>query len=164
ALLEGRQICFDGLDDLEPDKHVRVQRLLAARVERTLVCAASAQAVVALGESTAVVVEVPQPSFAERRTAWAATTGIDEVDDVAAKFRLSVGHIGDAAAVARLAAASRGEAVPQQTDLDLGARRASSTRLAELASRLDSPFGWDDLVIADRQLEVLRSISAYLRH
>ena len=160
----GGRLCFDGLDDLEPDKHVRVQRLLAARVERTLVCAASPQAVVALGESTAVVVEVPQPSFAERRTAWAATTGIDEVDDVAAKFRLSVGHIGDAAAVARLAAASRGEAVPQQTDLDLGARRASSTRLAELASRLDSPFGWDDLVIADRQLEVLRSISAYLRH
>jgi hypothetical protein len=143
---------------------VRVQRLLAARAERTLVCAASAQAVVALGESTAVVVEVPQPSFAERRTAWAATTGIDDVDDVAAKFRLSVGHIGDAAAVARLAAATRGEGVPQQADLDLGARRASSTRLAELASRLDSPFGWNDLVIADRQLEVLRSISAYLRH
>jgi hypothetical protein len=164
ALLEGRQVVFDGLDDLEPDKHVRVQRLLAARGERTLVCATTAQAVVALGESTAVVLEVPQPSFAERRTAWAESTGIAEVDDVAAKFRLSIGHIADAAAVAGLAAASRGEAAPQQADLDLGARRASSTRLAELASRLDSPFGWDDLVIADRQLEVLRSISAYLRH
>jgi hypothetical protein len=164
ALLEGRQLCFDGLDDLDPDKHVRVQRLLAARLERTLVCVASPQAVVALGESTAVVVEVPQPGFAERRTAWSATTGIDEVDDVAAKFRLSIGQIADAAAVARLAAASRGETGQQQADLDLGARRASSTRLAELASRLDSPFGWDDLVIADRQLEVLRSISAYLRH
>ena len=119
---------------------------------------------VALGEATAIVVEVPPPTFAERRSAWAAASGIDEVDDVAAKFRLSIGQIAEAADVAKLAAATRGEDAPKRTDLDLGARRASSTRLAELASRLDAPFGWDDLVIPDRQLEVLHSISAYLRH
>jgi hypothetical protein len=86
------------------------------------------------------------------------------VDDVAAKFRLSIGQISDAASVARLAATARGDETPAGPDLDLGARRASSTRLAELASRLDAPFSWGDLVIPDRQLEVLRSISAYLRH
>ena len=164
ALLEGRRLCFDGLDELEPDKHLRVQRALAAREERTILCADSAQAVVALGEATAIVIEVPQPSFAERRSAWAAAAGSDEVDDVAAKFRLSVGQIAEAADVARLSAGTRGESVPEKPDLDLGARRASSTRLAELASRLDAPFAWPDLVIPDRQLEVLHSISAYLRH
>ena len=91
-------------------------------------------------------------------------TGSDEIDDVAAKFRLSIGQINDAADVAKLTAATRGETVPLRSDLDLGARRASSTRLAELATRLESPFGWGDLVIAERQLDVLHSISAYLRH
>jgi hypothetical protein len=164
ALLEERVLCFAGIDDLEPDKHERVRRALAARNERAVICAASPQAVVALGDSTAIVVEAPQASFAERRSAWAAAAGVDEVNDVAAKFRLSVGQIADAADVAKLAAAARGESEPASADLDLGARRASSTRLAELASRLDAPVGWDDLVIPDRQLEVLRSISAYLRH
>jgi ATPase family associated with various cellular activities (AAA) len=164
ALLEGRRICFDGLDELEPDRHLRVQRVLGARGERTLVCASTAQAVVALGEATAVVVEAPQASFGERRAAWAAHTGTEDVNDVAAKFRLSVGQIGDAADVARLSAMTRGEALPTPPDLDLGARSASSTRLAELASRLDAPFTWADIVIAERQLEVLHSISSYLRH
>jgi hypothetical protein len=164
ALLDERLLCFDGLDELEPDKHLKVQRALAARGERTIVCAHSAQAVVALGEATAIVIEAPPPTFAERRSAWAAASGIDEVDDAAAKFRLSIGQVAEAADVAKLAAATRGDATPGPADLDLGARRASSTRLAELASRLDAPFGWGDLVIPDRQLEVLRSISAYLRH
>ncbi len=164
ALLEGRQVVFDGLDDLEPDKHLRVQRALAARGERILVCARDADAVVALGDATAIVVPAPQPTFLERRAAWVVHAGMDAVDDVAAKFRLSIGQIADAASVARLAATARGDAVPAGPDLDLGARRASSTRLAELASRLDAPFSWADLVIPDRQLEVLRSISAYLRH
>ena len=165
ALLEGRRLVFDGLDDLEPDKHLRVQRALAARGEQTLLCAESPQAVVAFGDRTAVVVvEAPQPSFAERRTAWLALAGTADVDDVAAKFRLSIGQIAEAADVARLAATTRGESRPSGADLDLGARRASSTRLAELATRLDAPYSWRDLVIAERQQEVLHSISAYLRH
>jgi ATPase family associated with various cellular activities (AAA)/Winged helix domain, variant len=164
AALDGRVLCFDGLDDLEPDRQPRVQRALAALGERALLCAASAQAVVTLGDRTTIVVEAAMPSFAERRAAWAALTGAGGVDDVAAKFRLSIGQIGEAAQVAQLAATGRGEETPAGPDLDLGARRASSTRLAELASRLDNPFGWDDIVIAERQLEVLKSISSYLRH
>jgi ATPase family associated with various cellular activities (AAA) len=164
ALLEGREIVFDGLDDLEPEKHLRVQRALGARGERILVCARDADAVVALGDETAIVIPATPPTFAERRAAWVAHAGTEAVDDVAAKFRLSIRQIADAASVARLTARARGDAVPAGRDLDLGARRASSTRLAELASRLDAPFSWADLVIPDRQLEVLRSISAYLRH
>jgi hypothetical protein len=165
ALLEGRVLVFDGIDDLEPDKHLRVQRQLMARGERPLLCADSPQAVVALGDRTAVVVvEAPMASFAERRAAWAALAGTDQIEDVAAKFRLSIGQISEAADIAKLISSSRGEPAATPADLDLGARRASTTRLAELASRLDSPFGWGDLVIAERQLDVLHSISAYLRH
>jgi hypothetical protein len=164
AVLEGRELCFDGLEALEPEKRTPVQRALAARSGRTFLCAGSRDAVVALGDRTALVVEVPLPSFAERRESWAAATGADDVGDAAAKFRLSIGQIAEAAEVARLAAHARGEETPTGPDLDLGARQASSSKLAELASRLDPSFGWDDLVLSDRPLEVLRSISAYLRH
>ena len=49
-------------------------------------------------------------------------------------------------------------------DLDLGARQASSSRLGDLATRLAPGYGWDDLVLPERQLDLLHSITAYLRH
>jgi hypothetical protein len=164
SALEDSELCFDSLDEVEPEKRRRVQRALAVRPGRTLVCAATREAVVALGEQTVLVVEAPLPSFAERRDSWAAATRAGNVSEVAAKFRLSVGQIDDAAEVARLAAHARGEPTPSGPDLDLGARQASSSKLAELASRLEPSFGWDDLVLPDRPLEILQSISAYLRH
>ena len=53
---------------------------------------------------------------------------------------------------------------PRRADLDLGARRASSGALGQLATRLDLRFAWDDLILPPRSSEVLRSISAYIRH
>ena len=164
AALTGSRLCFEGLEELEPGGRSRVLRALAAREERVVVCALERDAAVALGEETAIIVEVPLPSYAERREAWAALSGAEDVGDSAAKFRLSIGQIADAAEVARLAARARGDETPQPADLDLGARQASSTTLAELASRLDPVFSWSDLVLPERQLEVLTSISAYLRH
>jgi hypothetical protein len=164
AALEGRRLGFDGIEALDPAARSGAVRALAALGERALVCALTHDAAVALGDRTAIVVEVPPPSFAERRTAWAAQAGTDEVDDVAAKFRLSMTQIADAAEVARQTAAMEGEGPPRAHHLDLGARRASSSRLGELAVRLDPAFGWDQLVLPERPLEVLGSISAYLRH
>jgi hypothetical protein len=83
---------------------------------------------------------------------------------VDAKFRLSMSQIADAAEVARHTAAVEGLAAPGPGHLDLGARRASSGRLGELAARLDPAFGWEQLVLPARPTEVLHSISAYLRH
>lgn len=164
AALEGRRLCLDGLEGLDPGARRGALRALAGLGERALVCGAGPEAAVALGERTAIVVEVPPPSFAERRAAWEARTGADEVADVAAKFRLSVAQIADAAEVARHSAAVEGLEVPLPRHLDLGARRASSGRLGELAARLEPAFGWEQLVLPDRPLDVLRSISAYLRH
>jgi ATPase family associated with various cellular activities (AAA) len=164
AALAGARLCFDGLDSLDPGERRRVQRALAARPERALVTTRDRDAAVALGDQTSLVVEAPMPSLAERREAWRALASVAEVDDVAGKFRLSIGQIVDAAEVARLAAAAAGGAEPAATDLDLGARQASSTRIGELATRLEPAFGWEDLVLPTRQREVLGSISGYLRH
>ncbi|HSJ74113.1 MAG TPA: ATP-binding protein [Miltoncostaeaceae bacterium] len=164
SALEGSRRCFDGLEALEPGARRAAVRALAAVDERALVCAASTDAAVALGDHTAIVLEVPLPTFAERRAAWAAYAGSDDVEDVAAKFRLSMTQIADAAEVARQSAAAEGEPGPAARHLDLGARRASSSRLGELAVRLEPAFDWDQLVLPPRPLEVLGSISPYLRH
>jgi hypothetical protein len=164
AALAAAQLCFDGLNRLDPGERVRVELTLAARTTRSLFCADARETAVALGDMTALVVEVPLPTLAERRGVWAAVTTADAVEEVAAKFRLSVGQIVEGAEAARLAALARGEAAPLPSDLDLGARQASSTRIGELATRLEPAFGWDDLVLPERQREVLASISSYLRH
>jgi hypothetical protein len=164
ACLAGGRLCFDGLERLDPGERLRIQLALAARSARTLVCADTRETAVALGDTTALVVEVPMPALSERRAVWAALSETDEVDEVAAKFRLSVGQIAEGAEAARLAAASRGQRSTSPPDLDLGARQASSTRIGELATRLEPAFGWDDLVLPERQREVLTSISSYLRH
>jgi ATPase family protein associated with various cellular activities (AAA)/winged helix domain-containing protein len=164
AAMEDRPLIFEGLEDLEPGDRARVLRALEARAERAVIAAPSRAAALALGDRTVLLVEAPPPTFAERSQAWADLTGAAETDDVAAKFRLSIGQIVEAGEVARLAASAAGRAVPLPEELDLGARQASSSRLGELAARLPPGYGWDDLVMPERQRELLQSISAYLRH
>jgi len=162
--LEGRPVVFGGLEDVEPGDRARILRAVAGRPERTVFAAPSRSAALALGDSTVLLVEAPPPDFAERRRAWAQLTDSADIDEAAAKFRLSMGQLVEAAEVARLAAAARGDEVPTAADLDAGARQASSARLGELAARLPPGHGWDELVVPARQLDLLRSISAYLRH
>jgi hypothetical protein len=164
AALEDRPVIFEGLEDIEPADRARLLRAIETRPERTILAAPTRTAALALGERTVLLVEAPSPSFAERRQAWADLTGTPETGDVAAKFRLSMTQIVEAAEVSRLSAAARGAQTPEPSDLDLGARQASSSRLGELAARLPPGFRWEDLVVPERQRELLQSISAYLRH
>jgi adenylate kinase family enzyme len=162
--LEDRPIVFEGLEDIEPGERGRLLRAIEQRPERTVLAAPTRTAALALGERTVLLVESAAPSFAERRQAWADLTGAADTGDVAAKFRLSMGQILEAAEVARLSATARGAERPEGVDLDLGARQASSSRLGELAARLPPGYHWEDLVVPARQRELLQSISAYLRH
>ena len=162
--LEGRRLCFDGLESVEPADRVKLLRALELHRGGAVMIAPSQAAAIALGDRTTIVLEAPMPSLAERAEAWAQLSGSDDVRDVAAKFRLSIGQIEEAAQVAALGAAARGASRPAARDLDEGARRASSSRLGELASRLDPVHRWADLVLPARQMGLLRSISSYLRH
>jgi hypothetical protein len=162
--LEDRCLCFDGLEQIEPADRARLLRVLEQRPGGVVMITPSRAAALALGDRTTIVLDAPMPSLQERVGAWRQISGCDEVRDVAAKFRLSIGQIHEAAEVAVLAAAARGAAQPTARDLDEGARQASSSRLGELAVRLDPVHRWDDLVLPARQLSLLRSISSYLRH
>jgi hypothetical protein len=164
SALEGRPIVFEGLEELDPADRGRLLRALEERPDRAVIAAPSRSASLALGDRKVLLVEAPPPTYAERQQAWTDLTGVEDTRDVAAKFRLSMGQIVEAAEVARLAAGARGEPRPVPSDLDLGSRQASSSRLGELASRLPPGYKWEDLVVPERQLELLQSISAYLRH
>jgi hypothetical protein len=162
--LEDRPLIFEGLEDIEPGERGRLLRAIESRKARTILAAPTRTAALALGERTVLLVEATSPSFAERTQAWADLTGASGTEDVAAKFRLSMTQIVEAAEVARLSATARGVPVVESADLDMGARQASSSRLGELAARLPPGYKWDDLVVPPKQTEQLQSISAYLRH
>ncbi len=164
AALHGGLFCIDGLEDLSGAERGRLLRAIDDSSERIVLVATSAREALALSERTTLTVEVPAPAFATRCRAWRRLTGSDDAREVAAKFRLSIEQIRIAAEVSVLAAEARGGSAPAPGDLDMGARHASSSRLGELATRLEPAYSWSDLVLAERQLEVLSSISAYLRH
>jgi MoxR-like ATPase len=164
AALEHALLCFDGLEDLNAAERSRLLEQIDSRPERSVLIGRTRREAQALADRTVLLVEVPFPSFTERRTAWEAFTGTDGAADVAAKFRLSIEQIVAAAEVSRVAARTRGLDAPEPADLDLGARHASSSRLGDLAARLSPGYSFDDLVLPDRQRDLLRSISAYLRH
>lgn len=164
--LEGRRLVLDGIDDLPPERRAAVERTLRDRRAPTVLVARHPGAFVALGDLTLLAVSVPSPSLAERAVAWAHHAGVTEADaaDVAAKFRLSVAQVDEGAAVARLAARTRGAGTPTHDDLDFGARQASSSRLGELATRLEPVHTWASIVLPERERGHLQSIAAHLRH
>ncbi len=164
AALDECQLCFDGAEDLPGPDRPSVIAALLARDHRVAVCASGREALVALDGLGAIPVDVPAPSFAERCALWRAHTGAEEVGDVSAKFRLGAVQIAHAAELARLSAAARSRSRPGLADLELGARQASSRRLDGLAVRVEPSHGFDDLVLPERQVGWLKSISAYLRH
>ena len=165
SALEDRPLIFEGLEDIEPGERARLLRAIEARPERTVLAAPTRTAALALGERTVLLVEA---GAAVVRRAPAGVGGPHAArptpSDVAAKFRLSMTQIVEAAEVARLSATARGADAPEPADLDAGARQASSSRLGELAARLPPGYQWEDLVVPPKQAEQLQSISAYLRH
>ncbi len=164
AALERSLLCFDGLEQLAPAERARILEQIDAQPQRPVLIGRDRSDAQALSERTVVLVEVPLPSFAERRAAWESLTGSAAASAVAAKFRLSVEQIRAGAEISLISAQVRGATIPEAADLDRGARHASTSRLGDLAARLPAVFGWDDLVLPDRQRGLLRSISAYLRH
>ncbi|HXF62552.1 MAG TPA: ATP-binding protein [Caldilineaceae bacterium] len=109
------------------------------------------------------------PDYARRQVLWRhylAAAGLDSatLDPVApaAQFTLTAGQIRDAVAVACDRALGRQEPVTQE-DLFAGARAASANRLAEMAHKIIPRYGWDDIILPDDQIRLLRELVATVR-
>jgi hypothetical protein len=165
AALENRIATIDGLGELPADTRKRILERACALPCRPVLCVSDRHEALALADLATLVVEVPALTLTERAAAWRAATGIDDVADIAARFRLDVGRIAEAAAVARAEAALGGRRRrPTPEQLSAGARAASSRRLGELARLLEPGPGWDDLILPARHLTALHTMSSFLRN
>ena len=164
ARLAGGRVCVTVTGEPAPEERAAVTAALAVHAHGLLIWAAHRDGVAWLDALGAATVEVPAPTAAERRVLWRRHVDGDDADLLAAKFRHSAAQIARAARLAGLTAAAGGRSEPSLEDLHLGARRASSRQLEQLAVTLPGRERWKELVLPERSLALLRSISAYLRH
>ena len=105
------------------------------------------------------------PSRAERAAIWSAALGGAEVaPQVSAAHRLALERIADGAWLAGAEASAAGRSEVSRADVEHGARAASISSLGDLAIAMAPDIGWEDLVLPERPLTLLRSLTAFLRH
>jgi hypothetical protein len=117
--------------------------------------------------------EFPIPAYPQRCALWEhflgrqtsevlETSEVWDVPPLAGQFQLTAGQIRDAVASARDRAAQRGEPLGNE-DLFAAARAHSNPRLSSLARKIVPRYGWEDIVLPDDQLTLLREIVATVR-
>ena len=163
AMLDGHVLCLDGVEDGAPEDRMAIASAITDLPVRAFVACATPGASLGWHGHPLVLIDVPEPTYADRVAAWSWHSGVDEVAGLAAKFRLSIGQIVRACELAADAAAADGSAVAA-AHLEEGARQASAGSLSELAQRVRSSYTWDQLVLPEQPLAMLRSIFAFLRH
>lgn len=108
--------------------------------------------------------EVPRPELDEQKAIWEQALGArarlvnGALDGVAGTFRLSARGIQAAADTV----AAGGENLHET--LWAACRAQARRRLEDLATRIEPRAGWEDLVLPDAPMQMLRQMSAQLRH
>jgi len=162
ALLTGTALYVD-VDDAE-SADARRAVLFLERLPGIVFVAAREP--VSLRLRPAVRIDVSKPDVHEQRRLWddalapAAARFNGDVDRVAGVFNLGAHHIR-AAAIEAMESIGDGE---QADALWNACRRQARPRLDQLAQRVDSSSGWDDLVLPAPQLALLHQIAAHVRH
>ncbi|MEA2589581.1 MAG: hypothetical protein QOH66_2508 [Actinomycetota bacterium] len=114
-------------------------------------------------------VEVAKPTPEEQLSAWASVLGLDATDSdtahvasmLAGQFNLNLGDIQESASLA-LAEPAPTEPLPDR--LWARCRDLTKPRLDVLAQRLDPKATWEDLVLAQEQVGLLRNIAGQVRN
>jgi len=127
----------------------------------------------ALRNNTFISCSFPLPAFAERKQLWKLclenyenSVGDTDIEDIAARFKLSGGQIRDVVSTAQGFAASRRrvKTVIATEDLYRACRNRSSLKLNSLARKINPRRKWKDLVLAVPVKEQLEEICAFVRH
>ncbi len=115
--------------------------------------------------------EFPIPAYRQRRALWKHFLGHSpllreeaelDLTALAGQFQLTSGQIRDAVATARDRTAQHSE-LPISIILFASARAHSNPRLSRLARKIMPRYGWEDIVLPDDQLDLLREIIATVR-
>lgn len=115
--------------------------------------------------------EVSALSTAEQHKLWRkalpewANSLNGSLDEIVTNFQLNHGEIKNISTAARTRTDSEalGKIEPSEVLWEL-CRTTARPRLDELAQRIETKADWDDLILPERQKDVLRKIAAYVRN
>jgi uncharacterized membrane protein len=104
----------------------------------------------------------PKPDYAQRQARWRhflshSVGEPSKITALAGQFVLTTDQIRDAVTTAQ-DAASQARRPLNEADLFAAARAHSSSRLSNLAHKITSRYGWDDIILPDDQRQMLREI------
>ncbi|HET7229005.1 MAG TPA: ATP-binding protein, partial [Longimicrobium sp.] len=113
-------------------------------------------------------VDVDRPGEAEQAGLWLAALGGEaaaslngHLGSLVAQFNLGAREIAQAGAEAQ---AQAGDGDGLADALWTACRRQARPRLDDLAQRIETGAGWDDLVLPEPQARTLREIAVHVRH
>jgi AAA+ superfamily predicted ATPase len=114
-------------------------------------------------------IELNIPSVQLRREAWEKNMAqeMDKVEpgwtaELAGQFRLTPGQIRDTIQLVRSSIRAKGKSLTL-SELFQAARRQSNRKLVELAAKITPGHGWDDLVLSEEKIELLKEICSQVR-
>ena len=163
AALERGLVALGGVEQLEPGPARAMQRWIASRGDRVILCGRTrARRPSRWPTSRRSSWRCPSRRWRSARAAWRVRLRRRRRGGRGGEVPVSIGQVEQAAEVAKVVASSAGRA-PGAEDLDFGARSASSgARPAGDPPRAALRLGRPDP--AAPLVEVLQSISAYIRH
>jgi hypothetical protein len=163
AVLGGCALLVE-VDDADPPEAARAAQAFAERVRAPVLASSREPLRAAVRAWARLDVEKPTPD--EQRALWRgalgpAAAGLNgRLDPLVSQFHLGAREIGIAGAQALAGAA----------DGDVGARvweacrEQARPRLDDLAQRIVTGSGWEELVLPEEQTLALREIAAHVRH
>jgi len=105
--------------------------------------------------------EIEKPSPAEQRDLWTAALGDDQREEagrLAAQFNLSSNAIQRIVSDAR----DEGESSPLESRIWRHSLRQTRMRIDALAQHIEAKAKWDDIVLPDAEMSLLRQIAAHV--
>ena len=179
CILTNALMCWEDADiyllpqtNSEVEHRAFVQAISQSLVPTILLTAKAWEPAHELGERPFLRLELPEPTYAERRAMWISCLGdsVTELSDadlvsLTGRFRLTTGQIRDAVARAQTLAWVRDPAYGHITpaDIDMACRNQAQHRLGALARKLNPRYSWDDIVLPRLQLSTLKMICTTIR-
>jgi hypothetical protein len=173
SALSGVVLCVDG-NELDSNDAARDRALsrLTESLDAPLIVACRERRVPT--QRVALLLRVFRPKAEEQRGIWEEALGPTaaelngELGGLVSQFYINASGVRSAVAEAFAERIPEGE---QQADAGQMGRRLwdacrlhTRPRLADLAQRIDSTHGWEDLVLPEPQMQILRHIVTHVRH
>jgi hypothetical protein len=162
AVLRGVALLVE-MDDADTPEAVRAATAFADRVRSPLLVASREPLRPANRPELRIDIDRPAPD--EQRALWLDALGGEAaglngpLDGVVAQFRMGAREIRLASAAARRGDLNAADA----TGLWDACRENSRPRLDDLAQRLGTAVGWEDLVLPEPQMRTLKEIAVHVR-